>query len=287
MVAKPAARPRRPLLPPAVEVRADVVFARYGARELALHLFRPHRGVSAAALPAIVYVHGGGWKLGDKDCAFRLGLRTAARGYAVAAVSYRLSGEAPFPAQIQDVTCAVRFLRANAGTLRIDPGRIGAWGHSAGGHLVSLLGVAGAHPALAGDGGWPGVDSRVQAVCNCCGVSDVALWARHTMPGEPLQPEHYAGLFLGGPTAARVGLARLASPLTHVTAAAPPFLTLHGQADQIVPVEQGRLLHRALLAAGARSELHELPEAGHGFAGPQIDARIDAFFDRELKTVRR
>ncbi|MBA3707238.1 MAG: alpha/beta hydrolase [Planctomycetes bacterium] len=269
-------------IPPDVVLSRDVVYARYGARALTMHILTPAALDRARPLPAILHVHGGGWKVRDRKALLADIVRVAQRGYIAATMHYRLSEEARFPAQIQDLKCAVRFLRANAVELGIDPQRIGAWGYSAGGHLVALLGVSGGRADFEGDGGWAGTDSRVQAVVNCCGVIDIPSYSLGGHESED-HADHYAALLLGGPTPQRLAEARRASPITHVSRSAAPILTIHGDQDEAVPIEQGRMFHRALISAGAPSEMIELPGGRHEFGGPAIDAAVDDFFDRWLR----
>ena len=161
-----------------------------------------------------------------------------------------LSGEAVFPAQIHDVKAAIRWLRANAETYDIDSDHIGICGGSAGGGLASLAGLTGDLPELEGDAGSPGHSSRVQAVAVASSPSDFLL------PGGEMRNDADGPVtwLFGGTVAEKRELMRLASPITHVSRDAPPFLIAHGTLDETVPFEQGERLYRALVDVGATAE---------------------------------
>jgi acetyl esterase/lipase len=243
----------------------------------------------AAPAPVIVYVHGGGWTGGDKSWIERL-INPAyftARGYLLAAVNYRLAPRYRWPAQIEDVKCALRYLRANAASMKIDPDRIGAWGESAGGHLVSLLGLAGPSAGFEGSGEYAEQSSAVQAVVNLCGPTDLA-----GINAGPYGAELARILFNATPAEA-AEILRRASPITYVSGDAPPFLLLAGDQDPLVPPRQARTLHDRLTAAGASSSLVIVKNSGHVFqpVGGALDPPVTElremvldFFDR---TVRR
>ncbi|MBM3852458.1 MAG: hypothetical protein FJ399_04810 [Verrucomicrobia bacterium] len=216
----------------------------------------------------ILNVHGGGWSAGDKNGGRSSICYWAQRGYVGVSVRYRLLGEAPFPACIEDVKCAVRWLRAHASDYNIDPNRVGAFGHSAGAHLVAMLGVC---PKGAGfdAGPWPEPSSLVNAACAVATPTDLA-------------GSREVNRFPGATEDERRTLARRCSPLTYVNAEAPPFLLIHGVTDGTVPVEHGRDFAAALRAAGAKNvNLFLLDAMGHDPL-PTHEAilrpLIDAFF---------
>ena len=259
-------------------VLRDLTYADVNGHRLGLDLYLPAN--STGPVPTVVWVHGGAWYEGDKSCCCAAFLAT--RGCAVASVNYRLSGEALFPAQIHDVKGAVRWLRAHADEYRLDPLRFGAWGDSAGGHLVALLGTSYGVPELEGVvGGHLEQSSRVQAVCDWFGPTDMLQ-----IGDRPSEPDHYgpdsaeARLF-GGPVHARRELVTLANPITHVGPDAPPFLIQHGDQDPIVPYHQSEILADALRSVGVPVTLEIVRGAGHGFHGPEAAAAAD-FFDRHL-----
>jgi acetyl esterase/lipase len=163
-------------LPDGVELELDLVYARYRTRELRLDLFRPKTG--RGPFPAVVYIHGGGWRGGSKAAFGRQAVHMAAKGFVGAYIEYRLSGEVTWPAAIHDAKAAVRWVRADGAKHGIDANRIGAAGGSAGGHLASLLGTTHRLRKLGGDGGHAGVSSRVQSVAAFNPASDFPDFAK-------------------------------------------------------------------------------------------------------------
>ncbi|MCX7825635.1 MAG: alpha/beta hydrolase, partial [Verrucomicrobiae bacterium] len=162
--------PPKARVPEGVEVIADVVIGKGGDRDLHVDIARP-KNPPQAPMPAVLWIHGGGWSGGSHKG--NRAMMLATRGYFTASVEYRLSGEAKWPAQIEDCKHAVRWLRANAAKYNVNPDRIGCWGSSAGGHLCAFLGVSGDKPEFEGKGGYAGVSSRVQAVVDYCGPADM------------------------------------------------------------------------------------------------------------------
>lgn len=260
-----------------VVLAKDIEYGNVEGRSLTLNLLRP-RTRRAAKLPVIVWVHGGWWRAGTALARPELLVPLVEAGYIVAAIEYRLTPEAGFPAQIEDCKCAVRYLRAHAERLGIDTEHIGAWGSSAGGHLVALMGTAGDEPGLEGNGGWSGVSSRVQAVVDWYGPSDVLKVDKAFASAWEA-----AELLLGGPPEELMDLAAVANPITHISDACPPFLIMHGDQDSVVPLNQSELLHEALQRAGRNSRLVVVPGKGHEPLGDDAVAQVHAFFDRHLR----
>lgn len=276
--AEPRARKAARAVPAGVSVLTDLVFKQTYARPLALDLYQPER--SDGPLPVVIWVHGGGWKNGGKDnCPAKW---LAQHGFAVASISYRLINDAQWPAQIEDCRDAVRFLRRHAARLQLDAARIGAWGSSAGGHLVALLGTLDAPPGEA-------VSSRVQAVCDWFGPADLLTMPPNVVSAKrPLEEVAKSnGARLLGATVRDVPeLARQASALYHTSADDPPFLIVHGDQDPGVPLEQSERLAAALKRAGADATLHVVKGAGHGgklFQTTEVNALVQTFFERTLK----
>lgn len=273
------------------EVRRDVVFARVDGHDLKLDLAVPRAGGDGPAdagraqagrrVPLVIWIHGGGWQGGSKEGSPAVFLLR--EGFAVASISYRLTDVATFPAQIHDCKAAVRFLRANAEQYGIDPQHIGVWGASAGGHLAALLGVTGDDAQFEGKvGEHLDVSSRVQAVCDWFGPT---IFDAKNVPlafgGNPMVVK-----LLGGTIDQKRELARMASPALHVTGDAAPFLIVHGDKDNLVPLFQSTIMAQWLEQAGVESKLVVLPNAGHG-GPPFVEAarrdEIVAFFSKHLK----
>jgi acetyl esterase/lipase len=246
-------------------IQNDIVFGKGGAIDLHADIAYPKN--AAGPLPAIIHIHGGGWIGGsyhDGNMA-----RFAQAGYFVATIEYRLSNVAKWPAQIQDCKCAVRWLRANAAKYNVDPNRIGVVGESAGGHLVACLGTMANVPQYEGDGGWPGVSSAVQAVVVKYGPTDF-------VDGEKFNPDTLKvveGLF-GVPHDKNPALWKSGSPVCYVAAGDPPVLILHGDADNVVPLQQAQVFAAALTKAGVPNQLIVVHNGGHGL-GPLPGTQID------------
>lgn len=263
-----------------VVVKNDIEYGKAGDISLKLDLLQP-KAESKRARPCIVWVHGGGWQNGSKSSGLgRLGALVASGDYVGASVGYRLTDVAPWPAQIHDCKAAIRYLRANAKKYGIDPEKIGVWGSSAGGHLVSLLGTSGDVPELEGNCGTPDVSSRVACVVDYCGPSDFLLFGlsspRLNQPGQPVYK------LFGGPAREKADLATAASPVTHVTANDPPFLIVHGTADKTVPLAQAERLYEVAKKAGIDATFVKIEGGGHGISGAAIEARVKDFLARHL-----
>ena len=279
--AKQEKAPPTPLVVPEdVSLTRDIPY-REGNEAWKLDLAMPKEPAKAAR-PALVFVHGGGWRSGDKGLAKFLGqaVNGAQKGYVCVSVNYRLSGEAPFPAAVEDVKCAVRWLRAHAQDYGVDPNRIGAMGISAGGHLVLMLGLAPKEAGLEGDGPWQEFSSMVQAVVSSCGPASFI--------GGRLEFLNRPGAFLSGPEETLEERTKQASPITYVGPNAPPMLIIQGTDDNTVPVAQADNLVEALKAAGAKDVTYmRLEGAGHGVFDQRIAETapaMEAFFERTLKS---
>lgn len=225
---------------------------------LKMDLYPPTGAAQAGPTPAVLYVHGGGWMQGDKTEGGGAGLYPLLQrsGFLVAAINYRLAPQYKFPAQIIDVKCAVRYLRAHAAAYNIDPQRIGAVGGSAGGHLVALLGVTTAEAGW-DSGEYADQSSRVQAVVDMFGPTDLTQLR--------LNPRRGYGQEVFAIQSADDPLLKTYSPVTYITPDDPPFLILHGDQDELVPLEQSRILYDKLRAAGVPAELVIVKNAMHAF----------------------
>ena len=263
-----------------LRVTRNLEYARYNDRKLHLDLYLPSRD-NTAPLPVIVVVRGGGWHFGDKEGFAFIAGYLAEAGFAAACIEYRPTEEAPFPAAVYDVKAAVRWLRANAAHYRLDTSRIGAIGGSAGGHLVALLGTSAEEPALEGPGGNSGFSSRVTAVVAMAPLTDFRLtW---------FQPGGKDGAaFLGAGLTAGDNRLLLASPVTHVTASAPPLLLMHSRTDAEVSYQQSLELKARYEARGRPVELITVEDAPHAFWNysrwfPEAMVQAIDFFRRTLR----
>jgi acetyl esterase/lipase len=262
-----------------VTIHRDVVYGDAGERPLMLDLVVPNES-SESPRPLIVFIHGGGWRAGDKAGGVGRVVPFAASGnYAGASIGYRLSGEAKWPAQIHDCKAAIRWLRANAEKYNIDPNRIGVWGSSAGGHLVNMLGCSGDVADLEGDCGSPDQSSRVTCVISFCGPSDFLT----RTPVEGGRRPSAVDMLFGGAIEDNQDLARTASPVTYVSKDDPPFLLVHGDADGTVPFEHAEILYEAQQKAGVDTTLVRIRGGGHGIGGQEVNDRVTAFFDKHLR----
>lgn len=237
-----------------VQIIKNVEYGYGGSLPLYLDVYIPEKPIMKP-MPAVVFIHGGGWKSGDKYPSQVKSL--AERGFFAISVNYRLSGVAIFPAAVEDCKCAVRWLRANAIKYNIDSNRIGVWGGSAGGHLALMVGCADEIAGLEGKGGWEKYSSRVQAVCSYYGPADLT----HMQDGDTTAPAQ----FLGGTPKEKPEAYGLASPVTYVSPEDPPLLMIHGNTDMVVPYTQSVTMQQAYLNWGLEVELVKVLNAGHGF----------------------
>ncbi len=223
---------------------------RHGRGELDVYL--PAGAPPPGGWPAVLSIHGGGWRSGDRG-AMQLGAERLARaGYVVVNINYRLVPAGTYPAAVQDALCALAFTRARAAAWGLDPARIATFGYSAGGHLASMLGVAASAPTHQPDCA-AGPTGPPAAVISGAGPQDLRLYPEVAAVVE----------FVGGSKAAVPERWDAASPVTHVAAGAPPFLFVHGEEDWLVDLEHARAMQAALDAVGTPSELLTLPAGGH------------------------
>ena len=272
------------------------------SQNLQLDLYLPTN--APTPLPLVIYIFGGGWKQGSRSLNIPNAtdyLNLCARGYALAAIEYRLSGVAQWPAQIHDVKGAVRWLRANAATYNLDPNRFGVWGGSSGAHLGNLLGVATVPSSTVGGttvnmqgniGGNLNFSDAVQAVCSYFDPADMlrmdsyftSALTNHDIATSP------ESLLMGAPIQTVPELTSTASPLIYVKPTAPPFLLIHGTIDNTVPFNQSEIFNTALLAANVDVTFYPNYNASHGFPSTNwstanITNAVYRFFDRTLKKI--
>lgn len=253
-----------------VESLHDLTYVKRGDVELKLDLAKPAE--SPGPFPAVLVIHGGAWRSGSKDSNRRLLDEFAARGFVAVSPQYRFCPKDLFPAQVHDVKSAVRWLRTHAGEHKTDPNRIGAMGFSAGGHLALMLGVTEPKDGLEGDAGDDAPSSRVQAVVNYFGPTDLLA---EDIPdlSKPLVND-----FLGGEAKAKADLAKQASPLSFVSPDDPPILTFQGTKDPLVPFTQAIKLNQAMTKAMVPGRVELLVGESHGWGGPELERTIDQTF---------
>jgi acetyl esterase/lipase len=260
-----------PTPPAGVSYEPDIEFGKGGDVALQLDLARPEKSTGKA--PCIVVIHGGGWRGGNRKVHIPQIFEFAKRGYVAATIQYRLVPAARFPSQIEDVKCAVRFLRANADKYGLDPERIGAIGFSAGGHLSMMLGVMDKGDGLEGEGGNPDQSSKVQAVISFFGPTDLSA-------GD------YPGLVVGmindlvGKTPEEdAEIRKKASPVTYVDKDDAPILMFQGTKDRLVPHTQAYVMADAMTKAGQRGRVELILGADHGWGGQDLLRTAQETFD--------
>lgn len=234
-------------------------------------------------LPLVVYIHGGAWVSGDKW--FCPGAYLVRHGFAVASINYRLSRRASFPAQIEDCRAAVRFLREHSRQYGLDPARIGVWGNSAGGHLVAMLGTTSNIELFSVHEKPSSTSAHVQAVCDWCGPTDLVSIAGQCGPDcglDVTSDDSPVYRLVGGKTGNWQERLRLASPINYVSPGDSPFLIMHGDLDNVVPLAQSDELYAALEKAGVEAQLVKVKNAGHAFGGAEEFAAVLSFFQAHL-----
>jgi acetyl esterase/lipase len=252
-----------------------------GFRPVRMDIYR--QAASGQARPAVLWVHGGGWSRGDARTSGAFAdwpavlASLAARGFVVASVDYRLSGEARFPAQVQDVKAAIAYLRGHAGELGVDPSRVYLWGGSAGGHLAALAALTCGTANYAPQPSTGRLERHEIAAIEAAATSapddcvqGVALWYG-VFDLEGALRANVARLLGCDPTQC-ADAARAASPLHKARKGAPPMLLIHGTSDGTVDARQSEAMAAALRRAGASAELLLIPGVDHGFLGPTPEA---------------
>jgi acetyl esterase/lipase len=254
----------------------------YGYRPLMLDLFRPEP--AGRAYPLVVWIHGGAFREGTNKrdgeplAGARIGERILAAGFALARVTYRLTGESIFPAQLHDVKAAVRWLRHHAAELGLDTSRFAVWGESAGGQLAAILALTGDDPDTGGNIGILESSDAVQAGVIWYSPSDLLTMQSQALADSVFDhdaPDSPAAALIGGPVQDNPELARRASPIHYARADAPPLLLVHGTDDHVVPAQQSTQLHQRLVELGAPAHLETVPGADHCFVGADLNPLVD------------
>jgi len=270
------------VVPDNVQFERNVEYANPDGQHLQLDLARPKSG--SGPFPAVLCIHGGGFRAGTREGYDKLCVSLAQHDFVAATITYRLAPKYQFPAAVHDSKAAVRWLRANAAKYNLDPKRIGVTGGSAGGHLAQFLGVTAGVAEFEGDQN-PGFSSSVACVVNFYGPSDFTKSYGKSVDAHEVLP-----LWLGG----NLETARLrhiqSSPLNWVTPDAAPTLLVHGTEDKYVAYEQATWMRDRLVACGVEVELLTLEGAGHGFKGPdaeKADNGLLTFFETHLKPEKK
>ena len=266
-------------LPGRVAIDEDVVFGRGGDRDLKCDVFTPPDSLEDGQQnrPAVLLLHGGGWRDGDKTQLKYYGIQLARYGYLCVCSEYRLSGEAIWPAQLHDAKAALRWIRGNAAQLNVDAERIAVSGNSAGAHLALMLAATPDTPGLEGDGGQEGVSSTCAAA--------VAVYPPTLLQSAEPEADGAVAALFGGPVSNET--ADAASPLTYAHRGFPPTMLVHGNADDVVPVAASLQMYDALSGAGAAVDMHIFQGQVHAFVTNADFARPSAdlsalFFERTL-----
>jgi acetyl esterase/lipase len=263
-----------------VEALPDLVYSvPPGFRPLRLDLYRPRNtGGVSRGLPLVMYVHGGGWQSGHTRHAGAFAnwpgvlALLASKGYAVASIEYRLSGEARFPAAIQDVKTSIRWLRSKSAQFGIDPTSVIIWGGSAGGQLAALAATSCKVESLSPDPQSPlaAQSDCVQGLVTWYGVFD---FVNAPLSGAAEQPANSpVKKYLGCMPSDCRSAAELASPVSHLDKSDPPALLIHGDLDRVVPVSQSQMFHEATRSKGTKATLLVLKGVDHSFIGADAEA---------------
>jgi len=268
-----------------VELRLDQPYTSNDNAKQKVDLYLPKKRSSDKPLPVVALIHGGGWVNGDRIGYAAAAIQFARTGdYAAVGVGYRLTKEARWPAQVYDCKAAIRWIRAHAKELNLDPDKIAVMGSSAGGHLSSLLGTSGDVKELEGDLGPNATfSSRVNGVVNLCGPEDFTKALMFDKEGKPILKDDAVIGLLGGNYEEKHAEAVAASPLTYVSKDDPPFITFHGTKDQRVAFLHAETIHAALQKASVPSLLVPITDGGHGSVNhPEVIKRSHDFVGKIL-----
>ena len=277
---QPNARPISQRKTRPLEIIENIPYADTDNPRQQIDLFLPRKQIDDKPLPIVAFIHGGGWRNGSRRSGLSfIGPIVQTGKYIGASIGYRLTDEAIWPAQIHDCKAAIRWLRANAQQYGADSKKIIVAGSSAGGHLVAMLGTSGDVQELEGNlGNHVDKSSRVDGVVNFFGPSDLA-----SMGGSHNNSDSPESLLLGGTVPENKKIAQAASPITYASKDDPPFLTIHGTIDSVVPFEQSVQLTKALQKAGAFAQLIPIEGGGHGRPRlRELDDRIQLFLENQV-----
>ena len=276
---------RQSRTPASIEVKSDLAYAGTDNSRQKLDLFFPKKRAIKKPLPLIAFIHGGGWRNGNKRSGLhRVATFVESGDFVGASIGYRLSSEAIWPAQIHDCKAAIRWLRAHADEFGFDPDRIAVMGSSAGGHLVAMLGTSGDVKKLEGDlGKHQDVSSRVNCVIDEFGPTNFLTMNEFPGKMDHLAKDSPESKLLGRQITEIPELVREASPITHVTKDDPPILIIHGTKDPLVPYQQSVTFAEALRKAGVTVTLQKIENGEHGgFNNAEVNSRTKAFLQKYL-----
>lgn len=264
-----------------VELQEDVQYGTGAGEPLLMHLAKP-KGLAGPA-PCIVFIHGGGWMFGDKKMHLPEIKQAAADGFVSATIGYRFAPKHKFPAQVEDAKCAIRYLRAHAGDIGLDPERIAAVGFSAGAHLSMMLGVMDSSDGLEGDGGWANQSSKVQCVVSYFGPTNLTNTDVHaTVASDILDEKAIRNIlenFVGGKPEDHPDALKSASPLTYVNGGDAPILMFQGTKDNLVPYDQAFEMATALSKASVPGRIELLLGHRHGWFGDELTRTRKVTYD--------
>lgn len=273
-----------------VSVDKDIEYGKLGSRVLKLDLYRPK--TEAKKLPVVLMVYGTLWTAGKKEDLANFAYLIASQGFAVAVPEYRLAGEAVFPAQIQDLKGAIRFLRAKERDYKLDSEKIGAFGISTGGQLAALLGTASDVPEFDGKTGYDNQPSSLSCVVDCSGYVDFSKMeeqlVKNNLPVRNGQARHFNDTApevkaLGGKIAGAGNIIKAMNPITYLDREDPPFLIFHGDKDPVVPIQQSEAFEAALRKAGVPVNFIRMKDHGHSPPGREELTTMIYFLSQHLQ----
>ena len=262
-----------------IRLETDIVYRTVDDKTLKLDLAMPKEG--KGPFPAVVCVHGGAWRMGNKKDVRDWIEYLADQGYVAIAVGYRLIPDAKWPAQVEDVQTAVRFLRTNADKYHVNPKKIGSLGYSAGGHLVSFLGMIDREEGIACKD-FPDCSSKVQCVVNYFGPTDLCYYGMDESAQNAIFEPMFGARFKDKPE-----LFKKASPINYITKETAPFLILHGDEDRLVPIDQSRKLNEKLKAVGVTVQFLEFKGQDHGWTGEHSRKSTQATMDFLAENLKK
>lgn len=276
--------PIRDVFPPGTVLHGNIAYANDTLKQHLLDIYTPSTGKKF--YPVVIWIHGGGWRKGDKYGEMNYMANTAKslikKGYAIASIDYRWSTRAKFPAQIQDCNQAVEFLYQHAAQYHLDRDKLAVLGSSAGGHLAALLGLSNNNTVSSFYAGGKKPHFKIRVVFDFFGINDLTALKG---PGAT-DPHGGVTLLLGASAAARPDLAKYASPVTYIDKDDPPFLIIHGDKDEAVDFSQSTLLNQKLKKAGVKNELILVPGAPHAgkmFDQKYIRGKVFGYLNKYLK----